>query len=200
MATPIEFYFDFSSPYGYLASEQIDALAAKHGRRVTWKPFLMGAVFKQIGTQPLVEVPLKGDYTRRDIVRSAKAAGLRFNVPAGFPFMSVGACRASYWAQDRDPARAHALMQSLYRKAWAEGGDISKPGAVIAAAESVGFEGAEVEKAMNDPGVKERLRFEVDGALARGVFGSPWFFVDGEPFWGHDRLAMVDRWLATGGW
>lgn len=200
MATPVEFYFDFSSPYGYLASERIDALAAKYGRATVWKPFLMGAVFKVTGTQPLVDIPMKGDYTRRDIVRAAKAANIRFTVPPGFPFMSVGACRASYWAQDRDPAKAHALMQSLYRKAWAEGGDISKPGAVIAAAESVGFDGQEVEKAMNDPAVKERLRLEVDTAIARGVFGSPYIIVDGEPFWGHDRLEMVERWLATGGW
>ncbi len=200
MPAPIEFFFDFSSPYGYLASERIGDIAAKHGRTVAWKPFLMGAVFKVTGMQPLVDVPLKGDYTKRDMLRAARALGLRFNPPPGFPFMSVGACRASYWALDQDPVKAQAMMQGLYRKAWVEGGDISKPGAVVAEAEAAGFDGAAVSAAMNDPVVKERLRVEVDAAIARGVFGSPYFFVDGEPFWGHDRLDMVDRWTGTGGW
>ncbi len=200
MAKPIEFWFDYSSPYGFLASEKIGEIAARHGRAVDWRPFLMGAVFKVTGTQPLVDVPMKGDYTRHDMARAARALGIRFTVPAGFPFMSVGACRASYWAKDRDPVKAQALMQGLYRKAWSEGGDISHPGAVVAQAEAAGFDGQEVEAAMNDAAVKDRLRAEVDAGMAKGVFGSPFFFVDGEPFWGHDRLAMVDRWLATGGW
>lgn len=200
MPEPIAFYFDFSSPFGYLASEQIDDLAARHGREVAWKPFLMGAVFKEIDTRPLVEVPLKGDYSRRDMARAARALGLRFTVPPGFPFLSVAACRASYWALDQDPARAKAMMRGLLRKAWVEGGDITPPGAVIAAAEAAGFDGTALSAALQSPAVKERLRQEVEAAIGQGVFGSPFFLVEGEPFWGHDRLAMLDRWLETGGW
>lgn len=200
MADPILFFFDYSSPYGYLASEAIDAVAAKHGRTVAWKPFLMGAVFKEIGTRPLVEVPLKGDYTRRDMARSARALGIPFVTPPGFPFLSVAACRASYWAQDRDPAKARALMQALLRRAWAEGGDISKPESVLEVAVAQGFPRDELAAALQDPAVKERLRQEVETALKLGVFGSPFFLVDGEPFWGHDRLGTLDRWLAAGGW
>ncbi len=200
MADPILFYFDYSSPYGYIASEKIDALAAKHGRAVDWRPFLMGAVFKVTGTQPLVDIPLKGDYTRLDIERAARALEIPFVVPPGFPFASVGAARLSYWAKEQDAAKGHALMQALFRQAWAEGGDISHPGGVLAVAEAQGFERAACEAAMNDPAVKDRLRQAVEGAMAQKVFGSPFFFVDGEPFWGHDRLDAMDRWLATGGW
>src|SRR5690625_5863739 len=77
----LDFYFDFSSPYGYLAAEQIEALAARHGRRVAWRPFLLGAVFKQIGGQPLVQQPLKGDYSRRDMERSARELELPLRFP-----------------------------------------------------------------------------------------------------------------------
>ena len=66
MTPPIDFYFDFSSPYGYLASQKIEALATKHGRGVDWHPILLGVVFRHTGTSPLTEVPLKGDYARRD--------------------------------------------------------------------------------------------------------------------------------------
>ena len=108
MTAPIDFYFDFSSPYGYLAAEQIDDLAAKHGREVAWRPILLGAVFPQTGSQPLLNIPLKGDYARRDIERSARLLGISFQIPPGFPFMSVAACRAFYWLHDQDPAKAVA--------------------------------------------------------------------------------------------
>jgi len=200
MPTPIAFYFDYSSPYGYLASQRIDAVAAKHGRQVDWRPFLMGAVFKTTGTRPLVEVPLKGDYTRLDMARAARGLRIPFVVPPGFPFASVAAARASYWAKDHVPDRAKPLMQALIRKAWAEGGDISTAEAVLEAAASVGIDRATLAAALNEPAVKDRLRQEVEQAMALGVFGSPYVLVDNEPFWGHDRLDAVDRWLATGGW
>ena len=75
MTPPIDFYFDFSSPYGYLAAQKIEALAAKHGRAVDWHPVLLGVVFRQTGTAPLTDVPLKGDYSRRDFERSARFHG-----------------------------------------------------------------------------------------------------------------------------
>ena len=100
MAAPVEFYFDFSSPYGYLASEQIDGLCARHGREVDWRPIMLGVVFKQTGQQPLVDVPLKGDYSKRDMLRTARLWGGPFVMPDAFPFASISAARASYWAKD----------------------------------------------------------------------------------------------------
>jgi 2-hydroxychromene-2-carboxylate isomerase len=199
-AQPIDFYFDFSSPYGYLAAEGIDALARRHGRSVAWRPFLLGAVFKTTRSEPLLNIPLKGDYARRDIARSARALGIPFRLPEVFPFLSVAACRAFYWLAESDPERARELAQALYRRAFAEGGDISKPEAVAEAAEQVGIDRRALEAALQDPAVKDRLRQAVEAAIAAGVFGSPFLVVDGEPFWGHDRLDAVERWLETGGW
>ena len=213
MPAPIDFYFDFSSPYGYLAAEQIDALAAKHGRGVAWRPILLGVVFQQTGGQPLLNIPLKGGYARHDLARSARLLGLPFQLPSTFPFLSVAACRAFYWLHDQDPAGAVALAKALYREAFGKGGDIDSGEAVLRIAESAGVGGVagvgsagraggagEMAAALNDPAVKQRLRDEVSHAISKGVFGSPLFVVDGEPFWGHDRLDQVDLWLQRGGW
>ena len=81
----IEFWFDFSSPYSYLAAEKIDALAANHQRIVHWRPVLLGAIFQVTNAVPLVQLPLKGDYSVRDFARSARFLGLPFTMPAKFP-------------------------------------------------------------------------------------------------------------------
>ena len=200
MTAAVDFYFDFSSPYGYLASERIDALAARHGRRVAWRPFLLGAVFSTTGSEPLLNIPMKGDYARRDIERAARGLGVPLTWPDSFPFPSVAACRAFYWLSDGDPEKARDLAQALYRRAFGAGENISKPEAVIAAGEAIGVDPTALGNALRDPAVKDRLRREVDAAIAAGVFGSPFFLVDGEPFWGHDRLDAAERWLETGGW
>jgi len=197
---PIDFYFDFSSPYGYLAATQIDGLAQRHGRAVTWRPFLLGAAFKETGQRPLVEQPLRGPYFLRDFGRSARFLGVPFRLPEPFPFASLAACRAYYWLADRDPATARGLAQALYRAAFAEGRPITAVDDVVAVAAPLGIAGDALRQAVEDPAVKARLRQETEQAIARGVFGSPFIIVDGEPFWGSDRLPQVERWLATGGW
>lgn len=200
MTTPIEFYFDFSSPYGYLAAQRIDEIGARHGREVDWKPFLLGALFKITGAAPLPHIPLKSDYARRDMPRAARLLGVPFTLPESFPFNSLAACRAYYWLGDREPAEAKALAKAVFAAAFAEGRDMSEAEGVIEEAAKLGIEREALAAALQDPAVKARLKDEVDAAIGRGVFGSPFIFVDGEPFWGHDRLGHVEHWLETGGW
>ncbi|HWS12539.1 MAG TPA: 2-hydroxychromene-2-carboxylate isomerase [Rhodocyclaceae bacterium] len=199
MDAPLDFYFDFSSPYGYLASELIDDLAARHGRRVAWHPILLGAVFRQTGSAPLTEIPLKGDYSKRDFARSARFLGIPFRMPTRFPLATQNAARAFLWLQDRDPARARDLAHALYRACFAEDIDISDTARLLVIADSLGLDKAALAAAVADPAIKDRLRAANDAAIARGVFGSPFVFVDGEPFWGVDRLPQIDKWLETGG-
>ena len=197
---PIEFYFDFSSPYGYLAATRIDDLAARHGRTVDWRPFLLGAAFKQTGQRPLTEQALRGPYHVRDFARSARLLGVPFRLPAAFPFASVAACRAFYWLRDGDPDTALRLARALYAAAFAVGRPITAVDDVAAVAAPLGIDADALRRAVEDPAVKARLRDETDRAIARGVFGSPFVIVDGEPFWGSDRLPQVERWLEAGGW
>jgi 2-hydroxychromene-2-carboxylate isomerase len=200
MAAPIDFYFDFSSPYGYFAAAKIDQLAARHQREVNWRPILLGAIFKITKATPLLSYPLKGDYATRDWARFARLLNVKFKMPAPFPFLAVNASRVFYWLQARDPALAHKYAQAAYNAAFGEGKDITSAEAAADIAEPLGIARAETLAALNDAGVKDKLRQEVDAAIARNVFGSPMIIVDGEPFWGADRLDQVDGWLATGGW
>ena len=200
MPAPVEFYFDFSSPYGYFASTRIDAIAAKHGRTVVWHPILLGAVFKVTGGAPLPSLPLKGEYAGRDIPRCARALGLPFTFPAKFPIATQAAARLTVWAQGSNTERAKGLAQALYRAYFADNRDISNPEVCADVAAAHGFDRAQALAAINDQAVKDKLKNVVDAAIARKVFGSPFFIVDGEPFWGADRLDHVERWLATGGW
>lgn len=197
---PIDFYFEFSSPYGYIASQLADDFEKRVGRPLTWRPILLGAVFKHTGQAPLVEVPLKGEYSKHDFTRSARFHRVPYRHPEKFPIGTVAAMRAFYWAHDRDPRQAQALAKALYRAFFADGRDISAPAAVIEIAASVGIDAAALAAALEDPQLKDRAKREVDAAIARGVFGSPYLVIDGEPFWGVDRMAMAEEWVRTGGW
>jgi 2-hydroxychromene-2-carboxylate isomerase len=200
MAAPIDFYFDFSSPYGYLASQKIDALGAKYGRTVDWHPMLLGVVFKQTGMAPLTGIPLKGEYSRRDFARSARFHGLaEFRMPSKFPIASQAPARIVLWLKTRDPALAVRVAKALYRAYFLDDVDISDAEAAVAVAAKEGVDTAAARAAIDDPAIKDALRREVEQAIARGAFGSPFVLVDGEPFWGLDRFDQIERWLATGG-
>jgi len=200
MATALDFYFDFSSPYGYLASEKIEALAQKHGRTVNWCPILLGAIFKVTGSAPLPNLPLKGDYAKRDFLRSAKFHDVPMKYPSTFPISGVAPTRAVIWLKGNDPAKVPALVKALYKALFVDDVNISEADNVIKAAASVGCDAEALRAALNDQAVKDKTKGAVDAALAKGVFGSPYIVVDGEAFWGIDRFDQIDKWLATGGW
>jgi len=200
MPQPIDFYFDFASPYGYLASRKIDGIATRYDREVTWRPFLLGIVFKIVGTGPMFDYPLKSDYFLRDLPRSARRLGIPATLPPGAPHNTIPAARAFYWLKDQDPAMAKAFAQRVYNRFFEDGADVSSPEATAEIAAEIGADGDQVLAALQDQKVKDRLRDEVDAAIENSVFGSPYFIVDGEPFWGSDRLDQVEDWLKTGGW
>ena len=198
MADPIDFYFDYSSPYGYIAAMKIDALAAKYGRGVDWKPILLGAVFKVTGGKPLPTLPLKGDYALIDIPRSARFHGLPYKHPSKFPIAGQAPSRAFYWLNEHDPLRSHDLARALYSAFFVEDRDISSPEITADVAAALGLNRNDVLAALGNDAVKEKLKRETDAAIARGVFGSPYFVIDGEAFWGVDRLDQLERRLKSG--
>ncbi len=200
MPSAIEFFFDFSSPYGYLASTQIEALGERHGRQVIWKPFLVGTAMKITGREPLAATPLIGDYMQHDVPRFARLLGVPFNLPDPFPVASVAAARAYYWIAQHDHSRAKAFAQAVYRAYFVANQDITGAQQLTQIAIQTGNDGAGLADAIQSPAIKQVFRQENDAAVARGVFGSPFIIVDGEPFWGVDRLSQVDRWLVAGGW
>ncbi len=198
MPTPIEFYFDFSSPYSYLASEQIEPLAARYGRGVDYKPTLLGAVFGLSGQRPLTDIPIKGEYSRRDFARSARFANVDFRLPEPFPIATVQAARACLVLQQERPDLVAEFVHGTFRAYFVHGRDISQSDALRLVLEQCGANAPDVLQATLQPQIKEQLKTAVQTSIARGVFGAPFIFVDGEPFWGNDRLPQIERWLATG--
>ena len=200
MSDPIEFYFDFSSPYGYLAAERIDDIAARHDRNVTWRPYLMGVAMKVTGSSPVVNRPMLGTYSRHDMLRSARRLKVPFSFPDPFPIATVAACRAVYWMERAAGGEAKPLAKALYRAYFVDGRNISEAEVVADVATESGADRDALVGGIQEPSIKERLKEVTNDAVERGIFGSPFFVVDGEPFWGHDRMDEVDRWLETGGW
>jgi 2-hydroxychromene-2-carboxylate isomerase len=143
---------------------------------------------------------MKGEYSKRDFLRSARMHKVPYRHPSKFPIGTVAAMRAFYWLDDRDPPRARELAKALYKAFFVDDIDISAPQTVIAIARSLGIDEAALAAALEDPALKERAKKEVETAIALNVFGSPFFIVDGEPFWGVDRMPMVEEWIRAGGW
>lgn len=197
MSDTLDFYFEFSSPYGYFASTQIESLAHDIGRQVNWHPILLGPMFKTMGSAPLVDIPLKGTYARLDFARTAQLFDIPYVFPQKFPIATVGAARAMLFVQQHDQKQAVDLAHSLYHAYFAEGRDISDNETVLDIAEHCGLRRDEVAAGMGNDGVKNRLKSEVNEAMARGVFGSPFIIIDGEPFWGFDRFAHIRQWMQT---
>ena len=200
MTAPVEFFFDFASPYGYLASERIEGIASRHGRSVLWRPFLVGAAMKVSERKPLVSIPLIGDYAAHDIERFSRYWNIPLAIPSHWPIATVAACRAFYLVARTDQAAAVRLAQTLYRVDHPDDRDISVPETVVAISAETGLDPAHLAEGIQSEDIKQAVRAVNDEALNRGVFGSPFIIVDSEAFWGADRLDQVDQWLSRGGW
>jgi 2-hydroxychromene-2-carboxylate isomerase len=191
-ARPIDFYFDFSSPYSYIASEWIEALAARHGRTVSWRAILLGAIY-----QP-ADYPLKREYAMLDFERSARFAGVPLVMPPKFPIATQNAARLFWWLSDVDEARGRQWARHCLRAYFTRSVDLSDPQGLSGLADEFGLEAGSAEAVWSNPACKARLKSANDAALAAGVFGVPFFVVDGEPFWGNDRRVQIERWLDKG--
>jgi 2-hydroxychromene-2-carboxylate isomerase len=183
----IDFYFDFSSPYSYIASEWVEALAARHGRTVSWRAILLGATFQASELKSPVSYPLKREYSFLDFERSARFAGVPLKMPEKF-----------WWLHSNDEARASAWARHCLRAYFARGVDLSDLPALRGLCEEFGIDAALAQDICGDPAWKAALKSANDAAIALGVFGAPFFIIDGEPFWGNDRRAQIERWLEKG--
>jgi 2-hydroxychromene-2-carboxylate isomerase len=199
MASDLDFYFDFTSPYGYFAAMRIDALAAKYRRAVKWHPILLGVVFKRSGMAPLTTIPMKGGYSLRDFARTARFHGIPYQQPAAFPIATQAAARATLWLQNTvGDAEAIAFAKAVYQAYFADGVDIGEPANLLRIASGLGVDGAALMEGISGPAIKDQLKNEIEQAMLRDVFGSPFIIVDGEPFWGFDRFDQLEAFLKNG--
>jgi 2-hydroxychromene-2-carboxylate isomerase len=196
---PIDFHFDFSSPYSYIANEWIDALAARHGRTVRRHAILLGVTFQAAELRSPVAYPIKRDYVLRDFARSARFERVPYVQPATFPIATQNAARVFWWLQEREgEALASQWTRAAFRAYFTQGVVLSDAAALKTLAAESGLDAEAAEAAWNDPVWKDRLKQANEAALKLGVFGAPYFFIDGEPFWGNDRKQQIERVLADG--
>lgn len=199
MTAAIDFYFDFSSPYGYFASTRIEALASKYGRTVNWHPVLLGVMFKTTGAVPLSMVPLKGEYSLHDFERSARFHGIPYTRPELFPLPTQLAARAMLWLEEtQGKDKAVEFAKAVYAAYFVDSKKIIDPEAIGPIAAGIGIDANALIEGANSQAIKDRLRTEVEAAMARGVFGSPFVIVDGESFWGFDRFDQIEALLKNG--
>lgn len=184
----LEFFYDFSCPYAYLASTRIERLAKAGGADLVYKPFLLGGVFNALGVTPMQMPEPKAKLNLLDMRRWADHWGVPLNMPETHPNRTVLALRAALASNDLPKA-----TRALFDAYWAEGSDLSDPQIVVDALNRAGLDGEALVKQAEDPAIKDELRRRTDEAIERGVFGAPTIILDGELYWGQDRLHLVAR-------
>ncbi|PHQ66551.1 MAG: 2-hydroxychromene-2-carboxylate isomerase [Sneathiella sp.] len=201
MSKIIDFYFDFSSPYAYLGSHLIEAVAEKHDRVVEWHPFMLGVAMKGERTFPLTEYPLKGDYSRMDFDRTARRHKIPFQMPVDFPKATLAAARGFLWISGQNTQLAVTFAKAVFTAYFVYGRDISDINLVADIAKDTGADRAAFIDAVQSDPVKAAFKQSVEDIVGnKKVFGAPYFIVDGEAFWGADRISQLDEWLTEGGW
>lgn len=195
MSGQVHFYFDFSSPYSYFAAQKIDRTIKSCNRTVVWKPILLGAVFKITGSQPLTRIPMKDEYCVKDWKRLGEMTNTAWTLPDPFPISTQNAGRVFYWLVDQNSNMAKDFALAAFYTYFGRGISIADQDKVIEIAGSIGADTVSLSSALQGHTIKERLKQENQAAINSGVFGAPFFIVDGESFWGNDRIWMIKRWL-----
>ena len=190
MARTLEFYFDYGSPYSYLADTQVETIAKRTGAALARKPMLLGGVFKSTGNQSPMAIDLKGKWANGDLGMWARFYSVPFQRNPHFPVNTLALMRGAAAAQiDGLFERYHPAM---FKAMWVDGrnlNDMAEVGAVLAEA---GIDAARMAGRIQDQDVKDRLKATTDEAVSRGVFGAPTSFVDDLMFFGNDRLPFVE--------
>ncbi len=195
MAKNVEFLFDIGSPFSYLASTQIEALAKQHGAALQLLPVALGGIFKATGAGQIPH-PIRLSANKLDAERWARRYGVPFSWPASFPARTILAQRAILAAPAGTQGKA---MHALFAAYWGEGKDVADPAVVKAALDFAGLDGAGLIARTEEPAIKDELRRNTDAAISRGAFGVPTFFVGDELFFGNDRLDFVAEALQAPG-
>jgi 2-hydroxychromene-2-carboxylate isomerase len=196
MADPIICYFDLPSAHTYLGVKQLQEVAAKHGRSVDWRPVSILDLWKAHDYMPIGNPIAKGRYIKKDFVRTAGLLDLPLNIPPSFPMGDLSHARHLCWrVRAQDEAKANDLAVTLMNAYWSEGKDLTEPDVLTEVAARAGVSADDVAAAATDEAAAKACADETAVAAEMGIFGAPHMLVDGEPFWGHDRIRYIDKWL-----
>ncbi len=198
MTKTVEFFFDFGSPTSYLAWTQLPQLAAEAGAQLVWRPMLLGGVFKATGNASPVTVTAKGRWMSDDMARWARRYGVTLAMNPHFPINTLTLMRGAAGLQLRRPDDFERYVDTVYRAMWQTPCNMGDPAVMAQVLQRAGFDVDDLLALVNDPEVKARLAANTEEAVARGVFGAPTMFVDGQMFFGQDRLDFVREALSGG--
>jgi len=187
----LEFFFDYVSPFSYLANSQVQAIAARTGAEILYRPFLLGGVMQATGNQPPATLPARGRYMPKDIGRWVRRYGIPFTFNPSFPMRTLEAMRAALAAQQAGVFPAYHA--ALFKAAWAEPANLADPAVLRDVVRKAGLDAEALLAAAASEPVKEKLKANTAEAVERGAFGAPTFFVAGEIFFGNDRLDFVEE-------
>ncbi|MCU1717867.1 2-hydroxychromene-2-carboxylate isomerase [Pseudomonas sp. 5P_3.1_Bac2] len=189
MSKSVEFFFDFGSPTSYLAFTQLPAIAQATGAQIIWRPLLLGALFKAIGNQSPVSLPAKGRYMFQDMARFAKRYEVPLKLNPFFPINTLQLMRGAV-AYAGTP-EFERYMQAIYQGIWVQQLNLGDAQVLAQLLTEAGFNPTEFAAKIADEAVKQQLKDNTDEAVKRGVFGAPTFFIDGQMYFGQDRLDFV---------
>lgn len=190
MAKTLEFYFDYGSPYSYLADTQVEAMARRTGATLVRKPMLLGGVFKATGNHSPAELKQKSQWSAFDMPLWARHYGVPFQRNPFFPVNTLALMRGAAAAElDGVFDRYHP---AVFRAMWVEGRNLNDIKEIAAVLTAAGLDAPKFGNRIQEQDVKDRLKATTDEAVARGVFGAPTSFVDGQMFFGNDRLPFVE--------
>jgi 2-hydroxychromene-2-carboxylate isomerase len=195
----IEFFFDCSSPWTYLAFHNIQPLAKEFGAEISWRPILVGGIFNTVNPSVYASretpVPLKARYMKKDLSDWARSAGLAIKMPPTvFPVNSVKAMRGCIWVgNDKMVPFARAVFEAY----WGEDKDISQDAVLTEICNKISVDPAKFLAAISEQAIKDRLKANTDEVMVRGGFGSPTIFIDKtDMYFGNDRLPLIREALA----
>lgn len=196
MTRQVEFFFDFGSPYSYLAYKELPRVAARTGATIIWRPMLLGGVFKATGNHSPMEIPAKRQWSDGDLDCWARRYGAPFRLNPHFPINTLALMRGAIGYQRKGEAEFHRYVDAIFTAMWETGRNLNDPveiGKVLVAA---GLDPREALSMLDDAEVKADLKRVTEEAVARGIFGAPSFIVGDKLYWGNDRLLFVEEQLA----
>ncbi|MBI4208269.1 MAG: 2-hydroxychromene-2-carboxylate isomerase [Deltaproteobacteria bacterium] len=189
----LEFFYDFSSPYSYLASTQVEDLAKYYPVEIVWRPFLLGGVFNAIGSGNNMRVPAKGRNMIQDVQDWARYYGISVKWPSIFPLNSVKALRGCYVAEKE--RKQIPYSQACFKAYWVDDKDLNQEPVLREVAAQIGLDPNVLLEQIQSQEIKDRLRADTDEVIQRGGFGAPLFFIKDKMFWGQDRLPLIEEFL-----
>ncbi len=191
MATELEFFFDYGSPFSYLADTQLEGLAGRTGAVVSYRPMLLGGVFKETGNSSPISIEAKRKYMNADLERWAKHYGVPALHNPHFPINTIRLMRGAIAAQRSGVFAAY--HRAIFDAFWRDGLNLGDAAVVRGVLERAGLDAVRLAAASEEHAVKDALRVATETAVARGAFGAPTFFVGDQMFWGNDRLLFVEQ-------